>query len=50
MASPALMLLYNNVAELRQNGGAKTPVGLIGAVSLAAAAEDLDIKVADFLT
>ena len=29
MPSPALMLLYNNVAELRQNSGAKTTVRLI---------------------
>jgi hypothetical protein len=29
LGCPALMLLYNNVAELRQNRGAKTTVRLI---------------------
>src|SRR5690348_3608730 len=37
------MLLYNNVAELRQIRGLKKPARLI------AAAVDLDIEVADFL-
>ena len=44
---PSLMLLYNNVAELRQNRGAKPqfaqPEGLV------APAENLDVEVADFL-
>src|SRR5438876_7846692 len=53
----ALMLLYNNVAELRQFRGAlyravanrhhqKNPI----AGALAAAAEDLNVEIADFLT
>src|SRR6185503_19310979 len=42
-ALPALMLLYNNVAELRQIRGLKRPARLI------AAAVDLNIEVADFL-
>jgi hypothetical protein len=41
------MLLYNNVAELRQNRGTKTTVGLTRA--LVAAAENLDVEIADFL-
>ena len=41
------MLLYNNVAELRQNRGIKTTVGFTEA--LVAAAENLNIEVADFL-
>jgi len=43
--SPALMLLYNNVAELRQIRGTKAIVrGL-----LVAAAKHLNVEVADFL-
>ena len=44
--SPALMLLYNNVAELRQIRGAKT---ILLALS-AAAAKHLNVEIADFLT
>ena len=43
--SPALMLLYNNVAELRQIRGAKRRFGYLGS----AAPENLDVEVADFL-
>ncbi len=45
LPSPALMLLYNNVAELRQIRGAKTRICYLGS----AAAEDLDVEVADLL-
>jgi hypothetical protein len=45
LPSPALMLLYNNVAELRQIRGTKAIVrGL-----LVAAAKHLNVEVADFL-
>ena len=43
--SPGLMLLYNNVAELRQIRGAKT---ILLAFS-AAPAKHLDVEIADFL-
>ncbi|MGB8621076.1 MAG: hypothetical protein WCD65_26670, partial [Pseudolabrys sp.] len=43
--SPGLMLLYNNVAELRQIRGAKT---ILLALS-AAPAKHLDVEIADFL-
>ena len=43
--SPALMLLYNNVAELRQIRGAKRGFSYRASV----AAENLDVEIADLL-
>src|SRR5262245_15748849 len=47
-ASP-LMLLYNNVAELRQFRGYETRMWPIGHPRSPAAAEHLNIEIADFL-
>jgi hypothetical protein len=44
-ALPALMLLYNNVAELRQFRGCKSTRYFR---DLVAAAEELDVQIANF--